>query len=50
MNMGEAEKYHVLARGIILSHNYLLVAHCIGMDNNSCREGMLNLILLDSYR
>ncbi|RRJ61697.1 NUDIX domain-containing protein [Paenibacillus oralis] len=33
MSMGEAEKYHVLARGIILSQDCLLVAHCIGMDN-----------------
>ncbi|MGG6310375.1 NUDIX domain-containing protein [Paenibacillus macerans] len=27
------EKYHVLARGVILSGNKLLVAHCIGEDN-----------------
>ncbi|MCV4230530.1 NUDIX domain-containing protein [Virgibacillus sp. LDC1] len=27
------EKYHVLARGVILSEKYILVAHCIGMDN-----------------
>ncbi|MGG0813695.1 NUDIX domain-containing protein [Paenibacillus alvei] len=27
------QKYHVLARGIVLSGDYLLVAHCIGMDN-----------------
>lgn len=27
------QKYHVLARGIILSGGYLLVAHCKGMDN-----------------
>ena len=27
------QKYHVLARGVILSEGHLLVAHCIGMDN-----------------
>ncbi|MBA9086848.1 ADP-ribose pyrophosphatase YjhB (NUDIX family) [Fontibacillus solani] len=26
-------KYHVLARGVILTDNHLLVAHCKGMDN-----------------
>ncbi|OBY80993.1 NUDIX hydrolase [Paenibacillus sp. KS1] len=41
------QKYHVLARGIMLSGEYLLVAHCIGMDNTflpgghvEFREGM----------
>lgn len=27
------KKYHVLARGVITSAEYILVAHCIGMDN-----------------
>lgn len=27
------QKYHVLARGVILSDGFLLVAHCKGMDN-----------------
>jgi 8-oxo-dGTP diphosphatase len=27
------QKYHVLARGVILSEGYILVAHCKGMDN-----------------
>lgn len=27
------KKYHVLARGVIVSSDYILVAHCIGMDN-----------------
>ena len=27
------KKYHVLARGVIISSEYILVAHCIGMDN-----------------
>ena len=31
--MGVRQKYHVLARGVILSNNHLLVAHCVGMDN-----------------
>lgn len=32
--MNEPKKtYHVLARGIITSADYVLVAHCIGMDN-----------------
>jgi len=30
---GANKKYHVLARGIIVSSGYILVAHCIGMDN-----------------
>ncbi|MFD2612710.1 NUDIX domain-containing protein [Paenibacillus gansuensis] len=41
------QKYHVLARGVILSGEYILVAHCIGMDNTflpgghvEFREGM----------
>ncbi|SDG36225.1 hypothetical protein SAMN04488542_13812 [Fontibacillus panacisegetis] len=29
----QPRKYHVLARGVILTDKYLLVAHCIGMDN-----------------
>lgn len=29
----KAAKYHVLARGVILVDDHLLVAHCIGMDN-----------------
>lgn len=33
MNNERQNKYHVLARGIILSGEHLLVAHCIGMDN-----------------
>lgn len=27
------QKYHVLARAVILSGKHLLVAHCLGMDN-----------------
>lgn len=27
------QKYHVLARGVILSDGNLLIAHCKGMDN-----------------
>lgn len=27
------KKYHVLARGVMISSEYILVAHCIGMDN-----------------
>ncbi|OPA73786.1 NUDIX hydrolase [Paenibacillus selenitireducens] len=27
------QKYHVLARGVILSEGHILVAHCKGMDN-----------------
>ena len=35
MKEEKKQKYHVLARGIILSEEreYILVAHCIGMDN-----------------
>ncbi|TCZ71835.1 NUDIX domain-containing protein [Paenibacillus albiflavus] len=29
----QPQKYHVLARGVIIHDNHLLVAHCIGMDN-----------------
>ncbi|OKP88588.1 NUDIX hydrolase [Paenibacillus helianthi] len=29
----QTQKYHVLARGVILADNHLLVAHCLGMDN-----------------
>lgn len=41
------QKYHVLARGIIISEGNILVAHCKGMDNTflpgghvEFREGM----------
>ncbi|MBP1960986.1 NUDIX domain-containing protein [Paenibacillus aceris] len=33
MPSNKEHKYHVLARGIILSGDCILVAHCIGMDN-----------------
>ncbi|WP_237100415.1 NUDIX domain-containing protein [Paenibacillus azoreducens] len=43
----QSQKYHVLARGIIISEENLLVAHCKGMDNTflpgghvEFREGM----------
>lgn len=29
----QSQKYHVLARGVILSEDHILVAHCKGMDN-----------------
>ncbi|WP_334076651.1 NUDIX domain-containing protein [Paenibacillus sanfengchensis] len=32
-NQDQPQKYHVLARGLILAGNHLLVAHCKGMDN-----------------
>lgn len=33
MTLEKQQKYHVLARGIILSGDHILVARCIGMDN-----------------
>ncbi|BBH24419.1 DNA mismatch repair protein MutT [Paenibacillus baekrokdamisoli] len=33
MGSEKKQKYHVLARGIILSEDHILVAHCLGMDN-----------------
>ncbi|WP_228101441.1 hypothetical protein [Paenibacillus donghaensis] len=45
----QSQKYHVLARGIIISEENLLVAHFKGMDNTflpgghvEFREGMRN--------
>lgn len=47
MSADKRQKYHVLARGVILSGESILVAHCIGMDNTflpgghvEFREGM----------
>ncbi|MFD1178006.1 NUDIX domain-containing protein [Paenibacillus puldeungensis] len=33
MQQETKQRYHVLARGVFLSGDHLLVAHCIGMDN-----------------
>lgn len=33
MKTENKQKYHVLARGVVLSGGQLLVAHCKGMDN-----------------
>lgn len=47
MKNTENHKYHVLARGVIISKESILVAHCKGMDNTflpgghvEFREGM----------
>ncbi len=40
------QKYHVLARAVILSGEYLLVAHCIGMENTFLPGGHVEINLI----
>jgi 8-oxo-dGTP diphosphatase len=43
MSLEKKQKYHVLARGVVLSGEYVLVAHCKGMDNTFLPGGHVEL-------